>query len=116
MPYRETNQGLWRGFPGRELVKKGVHDLHEAAVLTAEAALVLIASTRLKNAGINIPSTNLPSGRSPESLLFESLYNTNLATAYSSYRSLKATLDSFIRCLENENLTSASRCKNISRD
>lgn len=95
-------RNLWADFPGGELVQKGITDLRQHTDLSAEAALVLIATTRLKQGGIDLPSIDLPQGRSAESVLFENLQNSNPETAYGNYRSLKATLDSFIRCLENQ--------------
>lgn len=88
------------GLPGEELILPGLRDLELNRFFTPEALLILIARSRLAQAGLPFLETLEPGHVAPESLLYQTLSEKNPESAYGRYTSLKKRLDSFIRCLE----------------
>ncbi len=88
------------GLPGEELIAPGLRDLEGGRFDTPEALLVLVARSRLSQAGLPFLGMLEPGSESPESLLYRSLSEEDPESAYGRYNSLKRRLDSFIRCLE----------------
>tara|TARA_Y100001934_G_scaffold254441_1_gene320327 strand:+ start:3654 stop:3917 length:264 start_codon:yes stop_codon:yes gene_type:complete len=66
---------------------------------TPEALLVLIARTRLANAGLAALNEVDPPQENVESLLYRELQQRDLSSAYGTNNGLKRTLDSFVRAL-----------------
>jgi len=86
--------------PGAELVVKGLQDLTNHAV-SAEALLVLVASPRLRDLGIDVPpSTSV--ARPFEHRLYELLEDTHGLDAFSRYNALLRRIVSFSRALESD--------------
>ncbi len=81
--------------PGSDLIRKGLADLVGGAE-TAEALLVSIGATRLRRAGLSVPSA-LPF---PERRLYELLAGSDEDSAHSRYNALIRRLVSFERALE----------------
>ena len=85
-------------FPSGERVAKGIRDLGEPEV-TVEALLVAIASRRLGELGLPIPSQDvLP--RDPELALYDLLCSLEVDPFF-SYRALLDGLDSFVSSFES---------------
>ena len=68
--------------PGAELILPGLEDLHQGETHTVGALLVAIASTRLSEAGLDIPKGKLAS--EPELTLYHRLQEER-EDAYSYY-------------------------------
>ncbi|MEM6455901.1 MAG: hypothetical protein AAF772_12465 [Acidobacteriota bacterium] len=93
------------GLPGGENVERGVQDLH-AGRITAEALLVAMAPTRLRELGIVIDAdVELP--REPELALYALLGQTH-DDPYYRYNALRRELDSFIAALQSRRRRLAS--------
>ncbi len=88
------------GLPGEELILPGLRDLEGGRVSSPEALLVLIARSRLTQAGLGFLETLEGVSASPESLLYARLSARDAESAYGLYNSLKRRLDSFVRGLE----------------
>lgn len=87
------------GLPGADLVEQGLADLKENRETDA-ALLVLVASPRLRDLGIEVPTRDLlrPYGHQLYARL-EERYGTD---AHSQYNSLIRRIVSFARALERE--------------
>lgn len=85
-------------FPSGERIAKGIGDLGGPEV-TVEALLVAIASCRLGDLGLPIPSQNLLP-RDPEIALYD-LLCTLEEDPFFSYRALLDGLDSFVSSFES---------------
>lgn len=83
--------------PGAELILPGVEDLRRGQNDTVGALLIAIAFTRLTNAGLAIPKSNLMP--EPELTLYAHLENER-NDAYPYYNALLASLNSFCNALE----------------
>lgn len=83
------------GFPGAELVQKGIDDLGRG-VESVEALLVSIGATRLAGIGFRVP-TPIPS---PEHRLYQLLAADDADAAHSRYNALVRRLVSFERAAE----------------
>ena len=83
--------------PGAELVSAGLAAL-ERGEFTAEALLVAIGSSRLRDAGLDVPA--LTGVQEPELALYAALCKTDGANAHSAYNALIRRLVSFERALE----------------
>ncbi len=87
----------WHDLPGAELVSAGLAAL-ERGEPTAEALLVAIGASRLRDAGLDVPSP--PGIQEPELALYTALCKTDGANAHSAYNALIRRLVSFERALE----------------
>ena len=87
----------WNDLPGAELVSAGLAAL-ERDEPTAEALLVAIGASRLRHAGLEVPT--LPRIQDPEISLYQALCKTEGANAHSAYNALIRRLVSFERALE----------------
>ena len=87
----------WSELPGAELVSAGL-DALERGEPTVEALLVAIGASRLRRAGVDVPT--LPGIREPELALYAALRKTNGTNAHSAYNALIRRLVSFERALE----------------
>lgn len=86
------------GLPGAENVERGVRDLHTGNI-TAEALLVSMAPTRLRELGIVIDNeVELP--QEPEIALYR-LLGKKHDDPYYRYNALRRELDSFIAALQS---------------
>ncbi len=86
------------GLPGEALVRRGLHDL-ALDLRTAEALTVALASSRLRDLGLELPpESRLPGER--ELALYALLVTGNEGDAYARYNSLARELDSFVEALE----------------
>jgi hypothetical protein len=85
------------GLPGAELVEQGLADLKENRETDA-ALLVLIASPRLRDLGIEVPARDSP--RPYEHQLYSRLEERYGTDAHSQYNSLIRRIVSFARALE----------------
>ena len=85
--------------PGEDLINQGFDDLTEG-LETIPALLVSIGATRLRRAGIAVPSTTISS---PEHRLYEALRSEDPDGAHSRYNALIRRLVSFERAAECEN-------------
>lgn len=83
--------------PGAELVVKGLADL-EAARMTPEALVILIAAPRLVRLGMAFPQP--PIGRDAELELYELLVRSGSPDPFSTYNGLLRRIDSFAAALE----------------
>jgi hypothetical protein len=82
--------------PGYELVGPGLADL-AAGRHTAEALLVAIGASRLREAGVEVPSST-PSD--PEDLLYDLLAASDPDSAHGRYNALVRRLVRFERAIE----------------
>ena len=87
----------WADLPGAELVQVGLDALKRGET-TTEALLVAIGATRLRHAGLDVPS--LPGLEQPERALYAALCKTDGTNAHSAYNALIRRLVSFERALE----------------
>lgn len=85
------------GLPGSELILPGLNDLHRGEANTVGALLVAIAATRLTEAGLDVPKSNL--APEPELTLYARLQDER-NDAYFYYNALLSRLDSFCNALE----------------
>lgn len=83
--------------PGAELILPGLNDLCNGESDTVGALLVAIASTRLTQAGLNVPKDNLVP--EPELTLYARLQREQ-SDAYPYYNALLDSLNSFCNALE----------------
>lgn len=83
--------------PGSEIILPGLSDLHRGESKTIGALLVAIASTRLTEAGLDIPKEYLAS--EPELTLYAHLQDQR-EDAYLYYNALLGRLNSFCNALE----------------
>jgi hypothetical protein len=83
--------------PGAEIILLGLSDLHRGESHTIGALLVAIASTRLTEAGLDIPKSHL--AKEPELTLYAYLQNER-EDAYPYYNALLNRLNSFCNALE----------------
>jgi hypothetical protein len=86
--------------PGAELILPGLDDLQKGETNTVGALLVTIASTRLTEAGLNVPKDHLVS--EPELTLYARL-QAERDDAYPYYNALLNSLNSFCNALELSN-------------
>jgi hypothetical protein len=84
--------------PGSELILPGLEDLRHGRNNTIGSLLIAIASTRLTEAGLDIPQPDLMLSE-PELALYEHLENER-DDAYSYYNALLDSLNSFCTALE----------------
>ena len=90
--------------PGAELVLPGLEALHalargERARWPPEALLVAIGASRLRAAGLAIPTAPQPP-KQPELALYDAIADVGAADAHSRYNALIRRLVSFERALE----------------
>ena len=83
--------------PGSEIILPGLSDLHSGESNTIGALLIAIASTRLSEAGLDIPKDHL--APEPELTLYANLQDKQ-EDAYSYYNVLLNQLNSFCNALE----------------
>jgi hypothetical protein len=83
--------------PGSEIVVAGLEDL-EASRDTANASAVLMASARLRAAGIDVPDAT--TSRPPAHLLYEHLATAEPRGAHSRYNAIQRRVISFARAVE----------------
>ncbi|MGI0479914.1 hypothetical protein ACN4EE_03905 [Geminocystis sp. CENA526] len=83
--------------PGAEVILPGLRDINRGKSNTIGALLVAIAATRLTEAGLDIPKSNLAS--EPELTLYTYLRD-NREDAYPYYNALLDRLNSFCNALE----------------
>lgn len=83
--------------PGADLILPGLNDLHNGEAKTVGALLVAIASTRLTQAGLNVPKGHL--APEPELTLYNHLQSER-DDAYPYYNALLNSLNSFCNALE----------------
>jgi hypothetical protein len=83
--------------PGSEIILPGLSDLHRGESNTVGALLAAIASTRLTEAGLDIPKDHL--APEPELTLY-TLLQDEREDAYSYYNALLNLLNSFCNALE----------------
>jgi hypothetical protein len=83
--------------PGSELILPGLEDLRQGRNNTVGSLLIVIASTRLTEAGLDIPKESLV--KEPELALYDYLQNER-DDAYSYYNALLNGLNSFCSALE----------------
>ncbi|MDY7003956.1 MAG: hypothetical protein SWX82_08350 [Cyanobacteriota bacterium] len=86
--------------PGAELILPGIEDLQNGKTYTTGALLVTIASTRLTEAGLDVPRSDLMP--EPELRLYASLQKER-DDAYPYYNALLDSLNSFCNALELAN-------------
>ncbi len=84
--------------PGAEIVLEGLEDL-AAGRETANSESVLMASVRLRSAGLEIPSR--PAGVPAAHRLYEKLAAEDPRNAHSSYNAIVRRVASFARAAEN---------------
>jgi hypothetical protein len=95
------------GLPGTALVRRGLTDLARQS-LSVEALVVAIASTRLRELGIELRDESLlPPDR--ELALYAKLGDRGEDDPYTRYNSLRRELDSFLEALEGRRRREASR-------
>lgn len=85
-------------FPGGSLVVKGLADL-DLGLRTQEALLVLVAATRLRNLGFEIPGTLVVTGY-PEHALYTLIEGEEGRGAHSAYNALIQKIVSFAQAYE----------------
>ena len=85
------------GLPGSERIARGLREAGEGRT-TVDSVLVSIASRRLADLGLTVPSAARPS-RDAELVLYE-LLAARSADPYYAYRAAVAELDSFLSSLE----------------
>ena len=83
--------------PGAEIILPGLNDLRNGESNTIGALLIAIASTRLTEAGLDIPKDHL--SPEPELTLYANLQNKR-EDAYVYYNALLNQLNSFCNALE----------------
>jgi hypothetical protein len=83
--------------PGSEIILPGLSDLHSGESNTIGALLIAIASTRLSEAGLDIPKDHL--APEPELTLYANLQDKQ-EDAYIYYNALLNQLNSFCNALE----------------
>jgi hypothetical protein len=83
--------------PGSELILPRLEDLRQGRNHTIGSLLIAIASTRLTEAGLDIPKETLAT--EPELALYDHLQNER-DDAYSYYNALLNSLNSFCAALE----------------
>jgi hypothetical protein len=83
--------------PGAEIILPGLNDLHNGESNTIGALLIAIASTRLTEAGLDIPKDHL--SPEPELTLYANLQDKR-EDAYVYYNALLNQLNSFCNALE----------------
>jgi hypothetical protein len=83
--------------PGAETILPGLNDLHNGEFNTIGALLIAIASTRLSQAGLDIPKDHL--APEPELTLYANLQDKQ-EDAYIYYNALLNQLNSFCNALE----------------
>ncbi len=83
--------------PGAELILRGLDDLHNGETHTIGSLLVMIAATRLTEAGLDVPSYHLVP--EPELTLYARLIDER-DDAYLYYNALLNRLNSFCNALE----------------
>ncbi|MCW9680822.1 hypothetical protein FJR41_008390 [Dolichospermum planctonicum UHCC 0167] len=83
--------------PGSEIILPGLSDLHSGESNTIGALLIAIASTRLSQAGLDIPKDHL--APEPELTLYANLQDKQ-EDAYIYYNALLNQLNSFCNALE----------------
>jgi hypothetical protein len=83
--------------PGSELILPGLEDLRQGRNNIVGSLLIAIASTRLTEAGLDIPKESLV--KEPELALYDYLQNER-DDAYSYYNALLNGLNSFCSALE----------------
>ncbi|MDB9535419.1 hypothetical protein PN451_06085 [Dolichospermum planctonicum CS-1226] len=83
--------------PGSEIILPGLNDLHNGESNTIGALLIAIASTRLSQAGLDIPKDHL--APEPELTLYANLQDKQ-EDAYIYYNALLNQLNSFCNALE----------------
>lgn len=84
--------------PGAEIALPGVEDL-QAGRDTVDAAAVLVAATRLRRAGFEVPEGRRRPGE-PGHHLFELLVEGEALDPHSRYNAILRRIDSFARALE----------------
>lgn len=97
MTAKATASNPWSNLPGAELVSAGLAALKRGEP-TIEALLVTIGASRLRHAGLEVPS--LPGMRDCELALYTALCETGGTDAHSAYNALIRRLVSFERALE----------------
>jgi hypothetical protein len=83
--------------PGAEFILPGLDDLHRGQTNTIGSLLVMIAATRLIEAGLNVPKDHLVP--EPELTLYARLQDER-DDAYPYYNALLNSLNSFCNALE----------------
>ncbi|WP_040599856.1 hypothetical protein [Patulibacter medicamentivorans] len=88
----------FRALPGNDLILAGITDL-TVGDDTIEAALVLMATTKLRAAGLNVPARSLevPAGHR----LYDLLSEADRATAHDRYNGLVGRLSSFLDAVDH---------------
>jgi hypothetical protein len=82
--------------PGEDIINEGLNDLEHGRE-TIASLLVLIGAPRLRQLGIAVPTSNVPS---PEHRLYSILSATDQDSAHSRYNALIRRLVSFERAAE----------------
>lgn len=85
-------------FPGAEIVLPGIDDLAGNRD-TADAAAVLVAATRLRNAGLEVSPHPARKGQ-PGHHLYELLVAAGEPDPHSRYNAILRRIESFARALE----------------
>lgn len=83
--------------PGSELILPGLEDLRQRKANTVGALLIVIAATRLNQAGLDVPRNHLAAN--PERTLYDHL-QAEWDDAYPYYNALLDSLNSFCNALE----------------
>jgi hypothetical protein len=86
-----------RELPGGEIVEQGLSDLR-SGLLTESALVCLLARTRLRGFGIDVPAVDL-SPETPEHRLYSLLEERLGRGAHSAYNALIRRIVSFARAL-----------------
>lgn len=89
--------------PGYELYKEGKETLGRGEYRSAPAQLLLMAKTRLRNAGLEIEA---PHQDEPAHLMFYRLLADAHPDAHAMYNAYLQRLDKFCRAVERERLKS----------
>jgi len=84
--------------PGAEIVLPGVEDLRHGRD-TIDAAAVLVASRRLRSAGVALPPPPDRRGE-PGHHLYELLIQAGISDPHSRYNAILRRIESFARTLE----------------
>jgi hypothetical protein len=85
--------------PGAEFVIPGLADLLAGRV-TGDSLLVLVAASRLREAGVAVPADPSPERGAVELRLYAALCESHGPAAYSQYNSRLRRLQSFVRAAE----------------
>jgi hypothetical protein len=88
-------------FPGGDLVSKGLSDL-QSNNITVEALLVLVAKTKLRDLGLNVPQ-NADIVTPYEHRLYEAIEARNQDGAHAEYNALLQRLVSFAQAYGRAN-------------